>query len=606
MIYQIPTENKQFIQTNRSNLLGNLWSTKSVDLQSNLGALRLGQKLVSVVTSTDDAQLATPAAFRFFDGRWWTVAGSIFKNTSEELTGSWSEDASTNAITTYDDESDLEVFDSKLWATAAGKLMSKAANGSGTGAWTDSTGSANITGRLNKLAYLRKFNRLYFIESDDEIASIDASGTMALSGDYNLDLGNTADLDGLCALCATSDRIWAGLEIADNDSSSDGGPANSGSIIEWDGISSQITKEYKIGAAKVLAFVVDPETDTPYAMDSKGRVLGFTGYGFKEVGRLPVGKKHLTGATASLSTSSFIKPNGLAFTNNRTILALINNQNDDSDSTINENLPSGIWELDLATGSFTHKHSFTLSAEGSSTVTDFGQNRIVESGAIALNYLSMDASSGSCQIVCGARYYTNASSSAYGVFVDAPDNASTDNEGQRAGYFVSTWLEAPLESIKETWQKAFIFHRQFLDGDDKIVIKYRTTEADPTEISITWVNTTSFTTTTNISDYVGYEVEGTQGTGSGGCAHIVSVSENAGTYTATLDNAFTGVTTGTAKVRLQNWIKAGEITGQSDEVGEVSIGAIAPRIQFKVYMQMTRDGEFYKLKPISAVHQAAV
>lgn len=602
MIYQLPNENKKFVQTNRSNAVGNLWATKSMDFEFNVGVGRLGPKLVINTSNADDADLGTPVAFEFFDGRWYSICGTrVFKNATEELTSSFSEDASTNAITTYDEGSDLAVFNSRLWATASGKLMSKASSGTGAGAWTDRTGSANVSGDLEKMTYFRKFDRLYWVEANDEVASIDKSDVLALAGDYNLDLSSTSDLDGISALTSTSDRIWIGLRTADNTSTSSGG--KTGSIVEWDGISAQITKEYKLIAAAVVAFCIDPENDVPYAMDTDGRVLGYTGYGFKEVGRLPLGKKKLAGATASLNEGTFIKPNGMVFTKNRTILCTINNEVEDSGATIIENLPSGVWELNLDTGSFTHKNAFTLKSRSSSTVTDFGQNRIDEVGAIALNPFANDSSNGAPTLITGARYFTDASSTAYAIFVDSPDNASSDPEGQKASYFVTTWMESPVESATEQWQKAFAFHRQFLGADDRIVLKYRKTEpAAPLEISITWVNTTSFTTSTDVSALIGYEVEGIQGTGAGGSAHITNVT-GSGTYTVTLDTAVTGVTTGTAKVRLQNWTKLGEITGQTEEMAELPINIVAPRIQMKVCLFMTGEGEFHRLAVPTATHQ---
>jgi hypothetical protein len=600
---QIPNNTKQFIQNNRSNLLGNLWSTKGIDLQANVGAIRSSSKLLINTNSADDAQLGTPWAFEFFDGRWWAVCeGSIFKNSSEELTGSFSEDASTGAITSYSVKSDLKIFNGRLWATAAGKLYSKATNSSGTGAWTDRTGSAGVSGSLAQMAYLRKLDRLYWVESSDEIASISTGDVLALTGDYNLDLG-TSGLDSVCALSAGSDRLWIGLMVADNNASSSGG--RTGSIIEWDGVSNQITREYKIQAAGVASIVVDPDTDIPYAIDSNGSILKFTGYGFSEIGRLPVGYKHLLSSTASLSsTGRHVHHNGFVFSKDHTLLVAVRNTNEDNGATVNENLPSGIWEFDLNTYSFTHKHSFTLQSDGSDTITDYGQNRIVSVGAISINPFANDSTGGSCSILSGATYYTSATATASAIFIDSPDSANTDTEGQKTSYFVTNWVEAPLQSADEKWQKVFSYYKQFLGATDKLVIKYRTIESAPTEIAITWVNTTSFTTTTNVSAMVGYEVEGIQGTGAGSCSHIVSVVNNAGTYTVTVDETITGVTTGTAKVRLQNWIKAGYVSN-TDEVASTPIDKNAPRIQVKVYMLVTGKFDFYKLKLINEVNQIA-
>ena len=99
---------------------------------------------------------------------------------------------------------------------------------------------------------------------------------------------------------------------------------------------------------------------------------------------------------------------------NNTILIAINNNN--SNDTITENLPSGVWELDLDTNNLTHKHSFTLNAFGTSTSIDFGQNRISRIGALKLNTLGRCSSVGRSTIFVGAEYFTTATVTKSAIF----------------------------------------------------------------------------------------------------------------------------------------------------------------------------------------------
>jgi hypothetical protein len=591
-----PSQTQGYLQTNRSEDSGSLWSTFGLDFQSNLGVMKLAQKLVINTSTSDDADLGLPCAFEYFDSRWWAICGTrVFKNSSSALTSAFTEDSSSGAITSYDPyESDFAYFDNRLWASAPGQLLSKAP-GSGTGAWTSRKSTANLTGESEKLGYFKKFNRLYFINESFEIGSIDTANTVAVSGDYFIDLGSTSGI--ISTFVTSSEFVWIATI---NDGST--GSTNC-SILQWDGISAQASNDYRITAGGVLAMTV--LDDVPYAVDSEGRVLKYSGYNFQEIQRLPINRNLLLAATASGGTNGrFIHQNGLNATKNNTLLISINNLHEDSTDSISENIPSGIWELDLATLNFTHRYPFTLKTRASSTVTDYGQNRIVSIGAVKVNTYQSDSSSGRSTILAGSKYYTDASSSSSAIFIDSPARATTDNEGQKKGYFVTSWFAS--NEVAASWDEIWATFRQFQNSTDSVVFKYRVKKEEPIEATITWTSTTTFTTTTDVTAYAptatgfdgttGGEVEVIQGTGSGSCTHIASVSYANPTYTVTLDEAVTGVT-GTAKARFQKWIKIFPKDTQTTITNwsQYTIGTESnPRVQIKGCLTWTGDGEFYK------------
>lgn len=594
-----PQENKNYQQNNRTNIypLGNLWSTFNIDLQSNLGVIRLAQKLVTNTTSSDDTDLGLPIAFEYFDDRWFAICGTrVFKNTSEALTTTFSEDASTGAQTNYDPNlSDLEVFDDRLWSSTVSNLYSKA-TGSGTGTWTDRHTFASSSA-THLIKYFKKFDRLYFIDNVDTVSSINAANTVAdTPDDYSIALGDS--IGELSAIEVTSQFIWLGTTKVSNSSAGNG---NIGTIGQWDGISAQLTNEYALNAAGCIALTV--LEDIPYAIDSEARILKYTGFSFEEIARLPVDRTLLTGATSTGFTNGrFVHPNGFVATKNKTLLILVNNKNGDANSTINENFPSGIWEVDLITGNCTHRYSPTLKAFSSDTITDFGQNRILSPGGLKMNTLSSASTDGRSTMICGFGYYTDATSTKTGIFIDSPAKPDTDHEGQKRGYVVSDWFES--SEVASAWDDWWISYRQFLNSSDNITVKYRNVEESPVEASITWVNTTSFTVLNSavvVSNYwtsgTGNEVEILQGTGSGACVHITNAVNNAGTWTVTIDEAVTGVTTGTAKARFQKWIKVFPTytMDQLRSFNQFTIGSnSAPRIQIKTCFSFTGNGEFYK------------
>jgi len=692
-------QNYQWLQTNRSDDFGSLWSTMNLDFQTNLGVIRLSQKLVTNTTSSDDADLGLPVAFEFFSGIWWAICGTrVFKNTTGELTSSFVEDTSgytvgsstsqfdvtnpagttfrytfdgtgtdpgitaltfpigatvivadtnmaagnegtftvtgsganyfevTNAAGVVEADktigsgfisvsggtlgqdystvvSDMTFFNDKLWTTSTLKLRSKAFE-TGTPSldiWTTED-TLTSSSAIHKLAYFNKFDRLYYINSNTNIRSIDTSDAVASSGNFTFTPSTT--VGRISSIISASNYIWIGTFRTNNlTTTTDSG--TKGSILQWDGFSSQATNEFVIETGGILAFTV--LDDTPYAIDSSGRILKYSGYSFIEIARLPIDRILLTNATESAS-NKFIHFNGFVSTYNNTLQVLINNLNEDASGNINENLPSGIWELDLATLNFTHRYSPTLKARSSSSITDFGQNRISVAGALKCNYFQSSNSNGRSTLIAGFTYFTDASSTKSAIYIDSPAQPNTDNEGQKKGYFVTTWFNS--EEVEDKWSRLWAVYRRLLNSSDKIVFKYRLNEETPTYATITWVNTTSFTTTTDITAYgptatgfngtTGGEVEVLQGTGSGACVHITNIVNNGGTYTVTVDDTVTGVTTGTAKARFQKWIKLfPEITGQVLSWSQMAINANNTRIQIKCCLTFTGDDEFHKFILVS-------
>lgn len=588
-------QNYTYLQTNRSDDLGSLWSTFNLDFQSNLGTMRVAPRLKINTSTTDKANLGSPTVFKVFDDRYFTIAGArVFKTSSAyNPASSFGEDGSAGVQTNYDpSDADLEVFDSKLWATGNGSLYSKASNGSGTGAWTLLSTSPSGT---SLMVVGRKFNRLYVTTGTSQVDSTDGT-TYAASGDYTIQLGNSTE-NTITSICETSDFIWLGTT---NNSSQNG----YGSVYAWDGISAQATNRYYLTAPGAYAMV--SYNNIPYVMDTFGILSKFTGTGFEEIGRLPFSDKLLEDGSSGFASGNtrYIHPKGIIPTRNGTFLVFVFNNYDDPTDSISENCPSGIYEWSEQFG-FTHKYSLTYNETGSSTITDYGQNQLGTGAAdafvsgLAQAWTPSDSSSRNGMIMCGATFFTNATAQTSAIFVD--DSLNTT---QKKGYFVTTWI--PSGEVEDKWLRAWIVFRKFLDSSDSIVLKYRNYEEDPIYATITWVNTTSFTTTTDITAYgptatgfngtTGGEVEGIQGTGSGQCAHITNIVNNGGTYTVTVDSAFTGVTTGTARARFQKWIKLNpEVTGQIKSWEQMAILANGVRIQIKGCLTFLGNDEFYKL-----------
>lgn len=574
---------KQFRQGNISKVLSELstiWSTFNMDLQSDVDLLKVSPRLRINTTSVSNQGVSI--AFKTFDARVFTIAGTrVFKNSDYTLLTAFAEDASSGAITTYNpDYSDMTTFNSLLVTTGTGNVMSKAVDGSGTGAWTSRATLTSATSP-HKLNYFKKYNRIYYIDSFKTIKSmsVDTAWPEATSGDYFIDL--TYAYGYAYTMESDQNYIWIGTVNTN--------PAgvltfnHGAAIYRWDGISST-AYEFPVKAKGVLAISKD-DRGVIYAIDSNGALLQQTASGFEEIDRLPLRKEYLINAVSGVY-NAFIHPNGLTFTKNGTFKILINNLVGDSAGSIKENLQSGIWEWSKETG-FIHNSSFTYNTLADSTITDYGQNRISRAGALAELDIYSASASGKPMLICGATYYTDASSTASGIFTDDPLNTI-----QKYGYFVTGWIKS--SAIKETWKKIAVKYRKLLNSSDRVIVKYRVAEVDPVYIDITWVTTTQFSSSTDLTNYVGYEAEIIQGTGSGKCAHITSITGN-NPWKANLDETFTGVTTGTAKARLQRWVKHLEVSDQLTESKVIALGKVSERIQIKVCMEFTGDNELHEL-----------
>ena len=585
MIYLPPKESRILKQNNRSNLFGSLWASFGLDLQSNLGRIRVSPRMKIAESSATEANMGLPVAFRYFDDRVFTIAGSRVFHTSADFlpNTTYTEDAGASGKTSYDARwSDMEVFNNKLYATTNDELMGKVSAGSGTGAWNEVDAAFANETTPHMLCYFKKYDRLYYNDLDF-IASIDTAEAIS-SGSYEIDLTNSWR-EAIKVMRATSDSIFIGT-LAPGNNKGD----FRGSVYEWDGISSVITRQYKLETPGVMAMCV--KDNIPYIIDAEGALLRYTGTSFEEVDRLP----RTNVLPYNLNTDDndqWIHPNGMTVTPEGTIMVLINNVRGDNGATILENMPSGVWEWSEATG-FVHKMALTYTSD--TTITDYGQNRVSAVGALQYmnNYTTSASRNG--KYLAGATIYTNSSSTVHAVFYDDSNNTLI-----KSGYLVSSWIQA--DAIQDTWQKVVAFYKKLLASTSRVYLKYRTTEVTPTEITLTWTTTTTFTTTTDVSTLVGYEVEVIQGTGSGRCAHITTVT-GSGTYTVTIDEAIEGVSS-TAKARIQNWTKY--MTVVADQTSEYKIfGAsqsfTAPRVQFKCVMLFTGDDELFELAIVNKEH----
>src|SRR3990167_4746508 len=592
MTIRLPKQNI-WKQSNITDRFADLWSSFNLDLTSKLGSLRVSPRFVLNMNDTDDADFGIPCSVKGFETSnspsrlIYLLTGDHLFYSEGGIEDTWNKYASAphpgNSLDA--DYSDMEVFNGTLQIFGTGTGIQRV-NADGT--TTAEAGILTTGAGLHACVYFRAQNRLYFIDdSSKSVGSMDTSYAVATLGNqYTLN-----DLvDGVNTyitwIRATSTRIWIGTINFGN---------GEGYIYAWDGSQASGPNEaYKLDTSGSFACVI--KDDVPWVVDAEGRLLAFNGGTFVEKDRFPVdlgqGKymPHVYKGTQRL-----VHYNGMTLVDNKiNILANTAPYETGWPASVSlERMPSGVWEYTEETGLYP-KASLGLTKVGG-TITDYGAAKLKYVGVLSFvkrPTLSVTAGSINGVLVAGAEYFTTATASSKGVFYD--DFANTL---QKAGYFVTSKIFS--ENITETWQKFYLRFRKFLNSTYKVVVKARTEEDEPTEATITYVNTTSFTVlasafTTNPA--VGDEVEVLQGIGAGRTAHITAVTGTT-TLTITVDETITGATTQTAIARFQTWKKLGSYNAQTDDFLklpiDLSLVGSTPWLQIKCWFLWTGKNEIY-------------
>jgi len=567
-------------QNGNSDMLGDIIESFNIDLTSNYGSIKTtGMK--EVINSSDSTDIGVPVAFAFFNNNYYFVTDDYVYKGGANLDDTFTKETTGGAPTNEMSEafSDLALFNGYLYASGVDEVFKKSTGGT----WTEPLTSGTLEDSPHLMTPFG--DRLYITNDYTIVTSINTGDALATTVN-RLDLGLNSEEWSITMLKAASDKLWVGLVNTVN---------SKGLMYTWDGATTNTpTSRYELDSGVVAGEILN---NTPYFLDVNGRLMVFNGSGFSETASLYKKTPYIFQSANEENNLRFIHPNGITVTDSGTILMLISNETDSqSGDTYEDTIPSGVYEYDPNIGLY-HKYSLSYSPVGGTSVTNYGQQRIKGDGVGALLFSrpQTPTTTNNGILIGGAEYYTDATTTQYGVFCD-----DTFDTTQKWGYFITSKIFS--SSIEDTWKKAYIVYEDLLNVTDKIIVKYRTKNDIATESTITWVDTSSFTTTTDVSSYVaGDEVQVVQGTGSGKSAHISSITESGGTYTVVLDDTFTGVT-GTAIVLFSKWIKAGTITDANPKKWQAltfPTGNTSPYIQIKVCMQFTGKNEVYKMRVIS-------
>lgn len=554
---------QNFNQANRGDRDGTIWSSKNIDPQINPEKINIS-KVLGYRTNTDsEANLgAVASAFAFTDefaiDRYYAIADDRFWNSASDNPNSpWTEVVGTPTNCNYD--SDLIFYNGKIYLATSDNLKS----------YTQVGGFSDINALSANPHSMTIFaNRLYVSDNNDHVESMDSSETYSASGSNTIDLSLTSGLDQVITkIEAVSGGIWIATIYTRR---------RGGEMIFWDGETENVASARYKTPNGVLAMCI--KDDRPYILDGQGRLRVFDGTSFVEISRLPLNDASLDKFNLG-DNRRFIHPNGMIVVDDE-IYCLVSNIPSDNAQDPVERLPAGVWAYNENHGLYC-KYTFSNTALGPSpaTPTDFGVGELVKVGALfnssgaGSSEVDLDDQS---EFLAGISYYSDATTTKAAIGI-----TNVINNVQKGGYFVTAQLSA--ENFDEAWKEVVAVHDKFNNSTDRIIIKYRTSEATPIYATGTWSSDTILRSTSDLSTVEnGDEVEILRGTGAGACFHIDSIT---GTYRMQLDyNPLSGMT-GTCRFRVQKWQK---VAIQDDTtvqfIRRTLNEAKGSWVQFKVFM----------------------
>ena len=541
---------------NRGEAAGSLFFTHGIDLSSQPGRILNSPNALKVLAQADSATFDNPmGSLLTYNNRWFGMCDAIFRgasNSADDPTATWAVDGTASTPTIDWDEGDQVVFDGLLLVSGvsgAGDIY--AYNGSAWSSWWEGTlAQAALSGSGRKAMVVGPTGRLYILDGQNKVYSVDAAGDVDKTGGGTLDFSDTPYKFVCMRVSAT--RMWlGGLDTSTGESV----------VVEWDMSLNEATANriYKLPAHGVISIVI--WEDLPVLMLSDGTLRFFDGVAFVEQdgGRLPEPPMGCTyygnqpGNTLPTATDFIMHPNGSAIIDGLPHFLISARLNVSgivtAGLTPNPAIMGGIYCFDPDIGLY---NRFPIERIGGTS--GFGACAVVP-GALAA------ARSYKTRFLASCTVELNGSSHAV-LFTD--DNARTL---AARGRLVLT----PLWGAgRDTWQKVETLATAFKDAGDRILLKYRLRKsaAMPFNTAVTWSSTTVFTSTdSNFANVVANDwVLVVVGNGSGCTAHVLSIEESGGTYTVTLDEAVTGVSnTNTGRVIVDNWRRLVTLSAQNKD-----------------------------------------
>lgn len=576
MSQSIPDANGNILQMNKGELLGNVFMSHGVDFSTEQGRIIASPTLKNIFDEDDDADFDNPmGAFAFYGDKWWGVSDVLFKSATGYPDSAWAQDAISSSPSGDWKEMDAEVFDGLLLISGVGASQDDiyAFNGSAWSSWWKGTlAQTALDTTVFKPMKEGSTGSLYILDAQQKVYTVSNTGTVAKTGNGTLDFSATT-YKFIC-MEPSSTRMWIG--------GTDTARGNA-VVVEWDMSlnSSTANKIHKIQGRSVQAICM--WNDTPIAVLSTGELYIFNGSFFEPLNRgaarlpqPPYGytfKGELVGTSTITVDSGIIHPNGWDivdglphfFFNTK----IVNKTGTEQGG--HWNAPSGGWCYDPNVGLYCR---YPIVRD--SGTTDYAAHDVTDHGAMAF------VASGAGEFFLSAKVYSNSGSTSKSGLLLQNNERTLASRG---------WLATvPFQATRHNmWQNIEFLMKKLSSSSDRILVKYRLNRSQylPAEADVTWTSTTVFTTTD--ADFanviVGDELTVIRGNGAGCTAHIVTTTNNAGTYTVTIADPVLGVSNGnTGRIRVDNWRLLATISSQNTDYHDFALPFIED--SFKLWIKL--------------------
>lgn len=601
MTVTIPNkQTKKWSQLNQGDLLGTLYATRNIDLETP-GILKLAQRTRYVGRGTSGLLDCMSIVYGNFNStfyQYWIVSSSGGVYTLNQDLSGFAVDGLSNTPSTHSG-SDGCMWNGSLFVSKTARIAKLTA-----GTWTTDWSSADFTTTTSGVMHPVEPN---------------VTNLNLLVGDVNLLKSCASDgtISTALTLPSNYDIVWirrgTNVNYIGLDSRLNGG---TGAVAVWDGLSTTLEANalIPIKAKTPLSGVVD-ERGILHIIQSDGRLMRFNGTGFEYVSELPPYRDYNIRVNWGGSLSIFAKvfPRGMAIVRGKIHIAVdatsnIKTRFQSNTTAIAPNFHGGVWVYDDDNKAFYHKGSLSYS----NTITDFGAS-MAQNSCSAISPVYEDKQNASAPAVTvggkylvGSRLYADTTSTVYRAICSA---TTGENRGQ------ATTCRIESNDITDTNISVWCKYQGLNTSTDRIVFKYRTSFREAiTGISITWTSTTTFTSTDSVLSNVavGDEITVLFGNGSGGTAHITNISLVTTTYTITIDEAITGISTNNESwILIDNWKRFPTDITYLDTAGykqlSFPIQADTPWVQLKV--ELRGEGSvvgIQELKVVTKANQKAI
>lgn len=571
-------ENPIWNQTNTTDLFGNLYATRNINLERD-GYIGLSKRITSVTATT-----TTRLGCVTFNGSNYVGSTNSSNSIINISPGSLLSTIDTNTNSNLCDYStDIIYWNNTIYYTNSTSLRQLIST-TYTSVLTLTTSTYTVSGNTFTIKHpICEFtNKVLLAIGDGNIVrTIDESGTLGtiltLPKQYKVDwikyFGNN--------LYVGTRNITGG----------------NGVVFVWDGATSSANFGYPYNSMYSQSGIF--KNSTLYLLTLKGELLQFTGGGFNKVSQFPFFLYPNNSLTTNFNNE--IGSYNMCIIDDEIMISVANKMYDGNNLTgIIENFYSGIWAYHDKYGLY-HKYSVGNSKNSSGVIVDYG---ILYADRPSLIYPLVEpiysSSIITTPISIGSRLLV---SNSYSLPFNCICSITT---GENRGYFqTKKIININVNNIQK---KLYVKYKNCFDSSDKIIIKYKNENKHylpfATYTICTWINSNSFSvSSTNQPNFdavvVGDEVEilvddlilGDSGTtpGSGLIAHITNITFSSGTYTITIDESVSTMTIGnTFKIKVDNFKKIETIdntTNSTEESCEIPIDVTSKWISIKVEMR---------------------